>query len=62
MDTGETESIHLDDGADVLALAPTAAKDGYDFVGWRKDTEANSKVLTSCIVETEGDFTLYAVF
>ncbi len=62
MDTGEAESIHLDDGADVLALAPTVAKDGYDFVGWRKDTVANSKVLTSCTVETEGDFTLYAVF
>lgn len=62
MDTGEAESLHLDDGADVLALAPTAAKDGYDFVGWKKDTEANGKVLTSCTVETEGDFTLYAVF
>ena len=62
MDTGEAESLHLDDGADVLALAPTAAKDGYEFVGWRKDTEANSKVLTACTVESEGDFTLYAVF
>lgn len=62
MDTGEAESLHLDDGADVLALAPTATKDGYDFVGWRKDTAANGKVLTSCTVESEGDFTLYAVF
>ena len=62
MDTGEAESMHLDDGADVLAHAPTAAKDGYDFVGWRKDTAANSKVLTACTVEAEGDFTLYAVF
>ena len=62
MDTGEAESMHLDDGADVLAHAPVATKDGYEFVGWRKDSVANSKVLTSCIVETEGDFTLYAVF
>lgn len=62
IDVGEAEAMHLDDGADVLANAPTAIKEGYDFVGWRKDTVADSKVLTSCTVETEGNFTLYAVF
>ena len=62
MDTEEAETLYLDDGADVLAKAPTATKEGYSFVGWRKDTEANSKVLTSCMVEEEGDFAVYAVF
>lgn len=62
MDTGEAETMYLDDGADVLAKAPTATKEGYSFVGWRKDTEANSKVLTSCTIDEEGDFTVYAVF
>lgn len=61
-DTGEAETLYLDDGADVLAKAPTATKEGYSFVGWRKDTEANSKVLTSCMIDEEGDFTVYAVF
>lgn len=62
MDVGEAETVHLDDGIDAVANAPTATKEGFEFVGWRKDTEANSKVLTSCMVETEGDFTLYAVY
>lgn len=62
MDTGEAETLYLDDGSDVLAKAPTPLKDGYNFVGWRKDMEANSKVLTSCMVDEEGDFAVYAVF
>ena len=62
IDTEEVETMHLDDGEDVLANAPTATKEGYTFVGWRRDTEANSKVLTSCVIDEEGDFTLYAVF
>lgn len=62
IDTGEAETKHLDDGADVLANAPKATKEGYDFVGWRKDTEANGKVLTTCAVDEDDDFVLYAVF
>lgn len=62
IDTEEAETTHLDDGIDALASAPTAVKEGYEFVGWRKDTEANSKVLTSCVIAEEGDLTLYAVF
>ncbi len=62
MDVGEAETMHLDDGIDAVANAPAAKKEGYEFVGWRKDAEANSKVLASCMVETEGDFTLYAVY
>lgn len=62
IDMGEAEATHLDDGVDAVLNAPAAVKDGYEFVGWRKDTEANSKVLDSCVIEQEGDFTLYAVF
>lgn len=62
IDTGEVETKHLDDGADVLANAPKVTKEGYDFVGWKKDTEANGKVLTFCVVDEDVDFVLYAVF
>ena len=61
-DTGESETIHVDDGEDALLLAPAAALEGYTLLGWRRDTTAEGKVLTSCIVEEETDFTLYAVF
>ena len=61
-DTGESETIHVDDGEDALLLAPSAALEGYTLLGWRRDTTAEGKVLTSCIVEEETDFTLYAVF
>ena len=62
MDTEEVRIIHLDEGADALANAPIATKTGYDFVGWRRDAQADGKVLTSCTIAEEGDFTLYAVF
>ena len=61
-DTGESETIHVGDGEDALLLAPSAALEGYTLLGWRKDTTAEGKVLTSSIVEEETDFTLYAVF
>lgn len=62
IDTEEAEVIHVDDREDALLSAPAAVKEDYAFAGWRKDTEANGKVLESCIVEEETDFTLYAVF
>lgn len=61
-DTEEMETIHVDDGEDALILAPKAVREGYTFTGWRKDTLADGKVLTSCVAEEESDFTLYAVF
>ena len=39
----------------------TPSKTGYDFVGWREDSTANSTVLTSKVVENS-PITLYAVF
>lgn len=62
MDTGDARTIHFDEGTDALANAPIATKAGYEFVGWRRDAQANGKVLTSCIIAEEGNFTLYAVF
>lgn len=61
-DTGQSETVHVDDGEDALLLAPSATLEGYTLLGWRKDTAAESRVLTSCIVEEETDFNLYAVF
>jgi len=61
-DTGESTVLHLDGGADAIAKAPSVAKEGYTLVGWRTDTEANAKVLSSYLLQTAGDVTLYAVF
>lgn len=61
-DMGESITRHVDDNEDALLSVPKAFKEGYSFAGWRMDTEADGKVLESCIVEGEEDFTLYAVF
>lgn len=45
-------------------LSPTSftpTKEGYTFVGWRKDKTASSEVLSECVMENEA-ITLYAVF
>ncbi len=48
--------------ADAIANAPLARKTGYTLLGWRKDTEADTRVLTDYIIESEAPVTLYAVF
>ena len=62
IDTGESETMHLDGGADAILEAPVVEKDGYEFLGWRSDAEANNRVLTSYRISQESDTTLYAVF
>lgn len=62
IDTGESETMHLDGGADAILEAPAVEKEGYEFLGWRSDTEANNRVLTSYRISQESDTTLYAVF
>ncbi|MCM1236690.1 MAG: hypothetical protein NC489_41975, partial [Ruminococcus flavefaciens] len=61
-DTDESVTVHVDGMADAIARAPKAEKEGYGFIGWRKDTEADGRVLASCVADGEEDFTLYAVF
>lgn len=61
-DTDESVTVHVDGMADAVFHAPKAQREGYDFIGWRKDTEADRRVLDSCVVDGEEDFTLYAVF
>ncbi len=39
----------------------TPSKDGYKFVGWRKDTEAKNEVENELVMQEEG-IELYAVF
>ena len=70
--TGVVVSYHIDsdyvltqnvaDGEDAIAVAPTATKKDYSFVGWRQDTEANSTVLGKQVVASDEAFSLYAVF
>ena len=70
--TGVVVNYHIDsdyvltqnvaDGEDAVALAPTATKKDYSFVGWRQDTEANSTVLEKQVVASDEAFSLYAVF
>ncbi len=48
--------------ADAIANAPQAKKTGYTLLGWRKDTAADTRVLTDYIIESEAPVTLYAVF
>ena len=59
---GNTYQEEVDEGASCLSpKTVTPAKDGWEFAGWRQDTEANGNVLSSL---TMGDapITLYAVF
>ncbi|MDE6638988.1 MAG: InlB B-repeat-containing protein [Acetatifactor sp.] len=59
---GNTYQEEVDQGASCLSPKTfTPTKDGWEFAGWRQDTEANGSVLSSL---TMGDapVTLYAVF
>lgn len=47
---------------DAILAAPTVTKEDYTFVGWRKDTEANGKILENYIIADDTAVTLYAVF
>jgi len=52
----------VQDGADAVLEAPTAVKSGYEFVGWRQDSSADSKILDNMVIACEEGFSLYAVF
>lgn len=62
VDTNVAYSEDVLNGDSVLSPKTfTPTKNGYTFVGWRKDKTASSSVLTSAVME--GDpITLYAVF
>lgn len=70
--TGITVSYHIDTDTvirqtaalsnDMVADAPTAALDGYTFVGWREDSAPSKNVLSKKILDSEEDVDLYAVF
>ncbi len=47
---------------DIVASAPSVTKAGYTFVGWKSDKNADEEVLSSYILNTESDVTVYAVF
>lgn len=62
IDTDYALTQVVQDGEDAILEAPTAVKSGYEFVGWRQDASADSKVLEKMIVACDEGFTLYAVF
>lgn len=47
---------------DIVASAPTVTKEGYEFVGWKSDRNADREVLKSYMLKSESAVTLYAVF
>lgn len=59
VDTGVEHTEEVDSGASCLEYKPT--KDGYTFVGWRKDKTASAEVETNLVMGDE-PMTLYAVF
>ena len=60
VDNAITQSAVL--SSDAVQQAPTVTKDGYTFVGWKSDTNADKGVLTSYPLNSETSVTLYAVF
>ncbi len=62
IDTGYVLERTVPDGEDAVAAAPSAALEGYTFVGWRQDDQAEKKVLSEFIISSEEPVTLYAVF
>ena len=62
VDTNKAYSEDVLNGDSVLSPKTfTPTKDGYTFVGWRKDKTASASVLTSLVMDTD-PITLYAVF
>ena len=62
IDTGYALERTVPDREDAIAAAPSAALEGYTFVGWRQDGSAEKKVLSEFIITSEEPVTLYAVF
>jgi len=62
IDTGYALERTVPDREDAIAAAPDAALEGYTFVGWRQDEQAEKKVLSEFIISSEEPVTLYAVF
>ncbi len=62
IDTGYSLERTVPDREDAIAAAPPAALEGYTFVGWRQDDQAEKKVLSEFIISSEEPVTLYAVF
>ena len=62
IDTGYALERTVPDREDAIAAAPSAALEGYIFVGWRQDSSAEKKVLSEFIISSEEPVTLYAVF
>ncbi|EOS39728.1 hypothetical protein C809_04548 [Lachnospiraceae bacterium MD335] len=62
IDTGYALERTVPDREDAIAAAPPAALEGYTFVGWRQDDQAEKKVLSEFIISSEEPVTLYAVF
>ena len=62
VDAGEgyKEEVQLGSTA-LLPESFTPTKDGYVFLGWRKDNQASNEIITECTVGEE-PITLYAVF
>lgn len=61
IDTNNVVNKEVDDGADCITNAPSAAKSGWTFHGWREDAVASSTTIQSKICNAD-NIHLYAVF
>ena len=59
VDSGVYYTVEVENGANILNQTPS--KDGYTFVGWRRDKLATGTILTNAVMEDD-PVTLYAVF
>ncbi|MBD5537681.1 MAG: hypothetical protein HDQ99_18895 [Lachnospiraceae bacterium] len=62
INTGYALERTVPDKEDAIATAPPATLEGYTFVGWRQDDQAEKMVLSEYIISGEEPVTLYAVF
>ncbi len=62
VDTGNTLTKTYGLKEDAIAGAPEAFLSGYEFVGWREDTQADRTVLSDRILMDDTPVDLYAVF
>ena len=62
IDEGVSNKRLIAKGEDALSNAPSAKKEGYEFVGWRTDNEPKENSLSEYQISSEKPVIFYAVF
>lgn len=59
---GKTVCVEVDEGKDAIGVVTPEAKEGWSFVGWKKDTAASEENIVSSYIVTDKPCTLNAVY